>query len=148
MSKKPREVRERIPAKVLLKGLGQLPGFEGVHLEELESNADYYLQNILSESGDLETDIKKLKLILSNAKKAGYPRVELNVSHENDGYSGTEISVLPFGYRPETNEERVARERSARKRRVHDKRTAEIRAEQKEVRERENYERLKKKFGS
>jgi len=139
--KRKHEVRELLQPSMLLKGFER---FDDTRLAEI--SPAYYLEQMFEECGDLETFIEKLKLMLKNAKKAGFERVDLDASYHDDCYGGGDIDIELHGWRPESNDERLQRLRTARKRREAAKKAAAKRKKRRAEKEREDYERLKKKF--
>jgi hypothetical protein len=137
------EVRELLQPSMLLKGIGKIEGFQEVDVDALPS---YTLERIFSEDQDLATHIKILQLMMRNAKREGYTRVDMSVGHHYDGFDGADVDVTFAGWRPETRDERLHRLRTARKRREAAKKASAKRKVQRAKKERADYERLKKKF--
>jgi hypothetical protein len=136
------DVRELLQPSVLVRGFDR---FEGIDKNDLEYSGSYTLQRMFEEPDDLATYIEKLKLILRNAKKAGFERVDLDITYHDD-YDGPDLDVTMYGWRPETRDERLQRLRTARKRSKAAKEAAAERKKRQAAKERADYERLKKKF--
>jgi hypothetical protein len=142
---KPREVREAILPKTLLKGFTKFKDFAAM---DVALSAVYMAERVFDEPGDLATYIAKLQRVLRNAKAAGYTRVDLEVNHYSDdcGGHGTDIDVTFIGWRPETRDERLERQRVSRAKSKAAQIAAATRKLRYAARERKEYERLKQKF--
>ena len=149
---KKREVRERLSAVKAMRGFKKF--YKNLAPESTPYNVDdestwigpCWLGRMFEEVGDLDTFIKKLQLILRNAKKEGFERVDVHVDYHDDDYSGRETDVILFGWRPETAAEVKKRRAEAKARSDAAKKAAAKRKKTKAKKERADYERLKKKF--